>query len=141
VEPEPDQSPLERALGRVGDRWTLLVVEALLEGPRRFGELHAAIPGIAPNILTARLRRLVADRLVVSTPYSQRPLRHEYRLTADGRALAGALAVLAAWAAHVDALPGPRFHDACGTALDLRPYCPTCHRTVDDHDGDTLHHL
>ena len=51
-------SPLAAALERVGDRWSLLLVEALLPGPRRFGELEEAVSGIAPNILADRLRRL-----------------------------------------------------------------------------------
>ena len=49
---EPERSPLGEALAAVGDRWTLLLVEALLDGSRRFGELEAAVEGIAPNILT-----------------------------------------------------------------------------------------
>ena len=57
-----DPSPLEAALERVGDRWSLLLVEALLAGPRRFNELGEAVPGIAPNILTDRLRRLERER-------------------------------------------------------------------------------
>ena len=54
----PSDSPLEVALERVGDRWSLLVVEALLDGPQRFADLATRVPGIAPNILTQRLRRL-----------------------------------------------------------------------------------
>lgn len=134
-----EATPLDRALARVGDRWTLLVVEALLDGPRRYGELSAAVSGIAPNILAARLRKLEQEGLVLSTPYSQRPLRHQYELTADGRELAGALHVLAAWAARIEALPGAtRYHAACGTPLELRPWCPTCGRMVDDDDSDDL---
>ncbi len=137
-----EATPLERAVTRVGDRWTLLIVDALLDRPRRFGELADALPGIAPNILTARLRRLTDDRLVVATPYSHRPVRHEYALTDDGRELAAALAVLESWAAKVDATHGARFHRACGTPLELRPYCPTCHRVLDADDvGDELDHL
>src|SRR6186713_1470144 len=75
--------PLEAALDRVGDRWSLLVVEAMLDGPRRFGELTDALSGIAPNILTDRLRRLERERILVSTAYSARPPRMEYRLTGD----------------------------------------------------------
>lgn len=127
-------APLDRALTRVGDRWTLLVVEALLDGPRRFGELSGAIPGIAANILTARLRKLGDDGLVVATPYSRRPVRKQYELTADGRQLAGALSVLASWAADVEALPGTHYHDACGTPVELRPWCPTCGTYVGDAD-------
>ena len=76
---------LEAALDRVGDRWSLLVVDALLDGPRRFGELREALPGIAANILTDRLRRLERERILVSAPYSTRPPRMEYTLTGDGR--------------------------------------------------------
>jgi DNA-binding HxlR family transcriptional regulator len=131
-------APLDRALTRVGDRWTLLLVEALLDGPMRYGELADAVTGIAPNILAARLKRLEQDGLVTATPYSERPRRHRYALTADGRALAEALAVLAAWAARVDGLPAPRYHATCGTALESRPWCPTCSRTVDDAEADDL---
>jgi DNA-binding HxlR family transcriptional regulator len=136
-----ETTPLDRALTRVGDRWTLLVVEALLEGPRRFGELSDAVPGIAPNILAARLRKLEKERLLVSTPYSRRPVRHQYALTADGRELAGALAVLASWAARVDTMPGVTYHETCGTPLELRPWCPTCGRVVDETEADELDRL
>jgi hypothetical protein len=61
-------SPLAAALARVGDRWTLLVVQALLPGPRRFNELLEEIQGIAPNILSERLKRLERDALLVSRP-------------------------------------------------------------------------
>ena len=134
-----ETTPLDRALARVGDRWTLLVVDALLEGPRRYGELSTAVPGIAPNILAGRLRKLEQEGLVVSTPYSSRPLRHQYQLTADGRELAAALQVLATWAARMDALPGAgRYHDTCGTPLELRAWCPTCATPVDARDSDDL---
>ncbi|MFL5955872.1 MAG: winged helix-turn-helix transcriptional regulator, partial [Solirubrobacterales bacterium] len=77
-----DPSPLADALARVGDRWTLLVVGALIEGPRRFGDLQEAVPGIAPNILSARLRQLERQALVVATPYQQRPPRFVYEASA-----------------------------------------------------------
>ncbi|MGH2488028.1 MAG: winged helix-turn-helix transcriptional regulator, partial [Candidatus Limnocylindria bacterium] len=54
-------TPLAAALDRVGDRWSLLLIEALLEGPRRFTELSSTLDGIAPNTLTDRLRRLEAQ--------------------------------------------------------------------------------
>jgi DNA-binding HxlR family transcriptional regulator len=69
---------LEAALDRVGDRWSLLIVDVLLDGPRRFGELREALPAIAANILTDRLRRLERERIVLSTPYSVRPPRMSY---------------------------------------------------------------
>src|SRR5688572_26857203 len=89
--------PLEAALDRVGDRWSLLMVEALLDGPRRFGELAETLSGIAPNILPARLRRLERAGIVRSTPYQDRPTRLAYDLPADGRDLASALRLLADW--------------------------------------------
>src|SRR5215475_707033 len=70
AEPEDGSSPLAEALARVGDRWTLLVVEALLPGPRRFNDLLGQIPGIAPNILSERLKRLEREALLVARPYS-----------------------------------------------------------------------
>lgn len=132
-------SPLEAALTRVGDRWSLLLVEGLLDGPRRFKELHAALPGVASNILSQRLRRLEQEGVVVATPYSHRPVRYAYELSAAGRELAGVLRLLARWgAAHA----APRFdgglteHAACGSPLEARWYCPTCERVVSDGDAE-----
>src|SRR5438874_1483503 len=99
---------LDAALERVGDRWMLLIVDALLAGPRRFNELATEVEGIAPNILTSRLRRLESDGIVVSRPYSRRPLRFAYELTASGRELAGALRLLADWGGRsTGAAPAP----------------------------------
>jgi DNA-binding HxlR family transcriptional regulator len=129
---ERSTSPLGQALARVGDRWTLLVVEALLAGPRRFNDLLDQIPGIAPNILSERLKRLERDRLLVSRSYSQRPPRSAYELTGEGSELAGALRLLAHWGArHADPAETPR-HAACGTPIEARWYCPTCDRLVAD---------
>ena len=107
--------PLEAALDRVGDRWSLLLVDALLSGGRRFGELRDELPGLAPNILTERLRRLEREGIVVATPYSTRPPRMEYSLTGDGRDLASALRLLADWGARRDAHGEPLRHERCGT--------------------------
>ena len=77
----PPTSPLADALARVGDRWTLLVVAALLEGPKRFNELQEELDGIAPNVLSARLKALDRAGAVVARPYSERPPRFVYELT------------------------------------------------------------
>ena len=131
-----EPTPLEAALERVGDRWSLLVVEALLGSPRRFNELSEAIPGIAPNILTDRLRRLERERIVVATPYQQRPPRMSYALTRSGLDLASALRLLADWGARGAEDIEPIRHVACGTPLETRWYCPTCERAVDHSDVD-----
>jgi DNA-binding HxlR family transcriptional regulator len=129
---EQASSALAEALARVGDRWTLLVVEALLPGPRRFNDLLEQIPGIAPNILSERLKRLERDALLVARPYSTRPPRSDYALTAEGKELVGALRLLAHWGArHADPAEAPRHH-ACGTPIEARWYCPTCDHLVDD---------
>lgn len=127
-------SPLARALERVGDRWTLLVVDALLEGPRRFTELQGDVAGIAPNILTQRLRHLEREALLVARPYSDRPRRFEYELTESGRELAGALRLLAAWGDRGAPGAEPLTHSLCGTPLEARWYCPTCAEPVDDRE-------
>jgi DNA-binding HxlR family transcriptional regulator len=132
-------SPLAEAMARVGDRWTLPVVEALLEGPRRFGELHERLPGIAPNILTDRLRGLERDGLVVARPYSHRPPRSAYELTAEGRALAGAVRLLSEWGARHGGRE-PARHAACGSPLEVRWYCPTCEQTVGEDAAEGLHY-
>jgi DNA-binding HxlR family transcriptional regulator len=136
-----DPSPLADALARVGDRWTLLVVGALIEGPRRFGDLQEAVPGIAPNILSQRLRHLEREALLVARPYSERPPRMVYELSAAGRELAGALRLLADWGARNSEAAEPARHGACGTPLEVRWYCPTCERTVDDDEADELEYL
>ena len=134
-------SPLSEALARVGDRWTLLVVEALLGGSRRFSDVLEQIPGIAPNILSERLKRLERDGLLVSRRYSERPPRSDYELTAEGMELAGALRLLAQWGArHAPAAESPR-HAACGTDLQALWYCPTCDQIVDDEPNVDLYYL
>jgi DNA-binding HxlR family transcriptional regulator len=109
------------------------VVEALLGGPQRFNDLLSQIPGIAANILSERLKRLERQGLLIARPYSERPPRAAYQLTAEGSELAGALRLLAHWGArHADPAEAPR-HTACGTVLEAHWYCPTCDHLV-DHD-------
>src|SRR5579859_1203864 len=123
-EPTADHSALADALETIGDRWTLLLIAALLDGPRRFGDLQGALPGIAPNILTQRLRQLERDALVVSRPYSERPPRVVYELSAAGQELAGVMRLLASWG--VRHAGGEVRHSVCGTPMEARWWCPTC---------------
>lgn len=131
-------SALGAALDRVGDRWSLLLVEALLPAPLRFNEITEVVPGIAPNILSDRLRRLEGAGILVATPYSRRPLRMEYALTVDGRELAGALHLLAGWGARRGGVGEPLRHELCGTPLQAAWHCPTCERLVADDEPDEL---
>ena len=127
-------SPLADALEVVGDRWAILIVDALLVGSLRFGDLQATVAGIAPNVLTQRLRTLVDARLVVAEPYSTRPPRMVYALTSAGRELAAPLRALTAWAELRSGTDAGRRHRVCDTALEIRWYCPGCETTVDDDD-------
>jgi DNA-binding HxlR family transcriptional regulator len=129
-----DVSPLAQAVARVGDRWTLLVVDALRAGPRRFNDLLDEL-GIASNVLSQRLKRLEAEGVVLSRPYQDRPPRVAYELTAAGRGLAGALRLLAQWGASQSGSAEPLRHETCGTPLDARWFCPTCARSVDDEES------
>jgi len=137
----PPASPLADALERVGDRWTLLVVAALLDGPRRFNELQDDLYGIAPNVLSARLKALAEQALVVAQAYSERPPRFVYELSESGRELAGALRLLADWGARTGG-GEPYRHDVCGSALEARWWCPSCELVVDDPaGGDEIVHV
>ena len=89
--------PVAKALELVGDRWTLLLVRDLLGGTRRFQDLEASLPGIAPNILSDRLKLMEEHRLVRRRFYSDHPPRAEYALTDKGRELGTVVGALAAW--------------------------------------------
>jgi DNA-binding HxlR family transcriptional regulator len=87
---------IARALELVGDRWTLLVVRDLVLGLSRFDQLLDSL-GIASNVLTDRLHRLVDEGIVERVRYSERPERFEYHLTKKGRELGVALLALMQW--------------------------------------------
>lgn len=89
---------LARALDRVGDRWTVLIVRELLLAPARYGELHAALPGLATNLLALRLRHLEADGLVERAELAGSRYA-TYQLTPQGRALEPVLLAIIRWGA------------------------------------------
>lgn len=120
---------VDRAAQLIGDRWSIVILEALADGGLRYGELAEAIPQISSNLLAQRLKTLTAAGLLVAEPYSSRRDRLRYELSADGRGLAEALAPLIAWATTENLAPR---HDVCGGPLELRWYCPTCDVAADD---------
>ncbi len=131
------RTPLAGALARIGDRWSLLVVEALMDGPRRFGDLQQSVPGIATNVLTSRLRQLEADRVVLAVPYSRRPVRFAYELTEAGRGLGGAVRLLSQWSAdHGGGQTETPAHGSCGTPMVARWWCPTCEQVSEPDPGE-----
>jgi DNA-binding HxlR family transcriptional regulator len=125
---------------RLGDRWSLVIVAALLSGALRYGELQQRVRGIAPNILTSRLRKLENDGIIVSSPYSEHPPRFEYRLSSDGEALADALRLLIDWSLSTqgaEPLHAPR-HLVCGTPLQVRWWCPVCEETAAPAEDESV---
>lgn len=135
----PASNALSGALARVGDRWSLLVVDALNHGPRRFADLQEDIPGIATNVLSQRLRQLEADRVLLAVPYSRRPVRYTYALTDAGRDLAGAARLLAQWSVdHIGGETEAPAHEDCGTPLVARWWCPTCDQVSDSDPVDAI---
>ena len=93
---EGQNCSIARALEVVGERWTLLIVRDVFLGVRRFDALQENL-GVARNVLTDRLNRLVEEGIVERVRYSERPERYEYRLTRKGRELEIALIGLRQW--------------------------------------------
>ena len=85
-------------LSRIGDKWTVLVVSTLGEGPRRFNELRREIPSVSQRMLTLTLRNLERDGLVSRTVTPSIPPRVDYELTRLGKSLQKPIAELAQWA-------------------------------------------
>jgi DNA-binding HxlR family transcriptional regulator len=89
---------LGQILERIGDKWTIMVVGALSQGPMRFNALQKAIPGLSHKMLTVTLRGLERDGLVRRTAYATIPPRVDYELTPSGHSLHEPLLNLASWA-------------------------------------------
>ena len=94
---DPD-CPTRVVLDRIGDKWTVLVIGALMDGPRRFTALRQHIGGVAPKVLTQTLRAMERDGLLTRTVFAQVPPRVDYALTDLGVSLGGPIAVLTDWA-------------------------------------------
>ncbi|MDB5686560.1 MAG: hypothetical protein JWR77_1149, partial [Rhizorhabdus sp.] len=88
--------PVGRALAQVGDAWSMLILRDASYGATRFDQFRQSL-GIAPNILTRRLRALTDAGLLEKSRYSERPPRDEYRLTPAGRDFLPILHALGAW--------------------------------------------
>ena len=99
----PDKTSVCTAMGdilnRIGDKWSVMVVERLKGGTMRFSELRRAIDGVSQRMLTLTLRNLERDGLVTRTVYAEIPPRVEYTLTEMGCTLTGPIGALWDWAA------------------------------------------
>ena len=90
--------PVSQVLQRIGDKWSVLVVMSLSDGPRRFSDLRRAIDGVSQRMLTLTLRGLERDGLVSRTVTPTIPPRVDYELTALGRSLKAPVSALGQWA-------------------------------------------
>ncbi len=100
LDPDPYAAtcPSRQAFDRIGDRWTVLVLGALADGPQRFTQLAHRIEGISQKMLTQTLRGLERDGLVTRTVHATVPVRVDYELTELGQTLTAPIAALEAWA-------------------------------------------
>jgi DNA-binding HxlR family transcriptional regulator len=119
-----------KTLEVIGDRWTLLVVRDLLAGARRFQDLQATLPGIAPNILSTRLKLMEEHGLIGRRFYSDHPPRAEYALTEKGRELGMVLGALAAWGGRHVFKQAKLVHAECGHPVSVGYYCEDCGKGV-----------
>lgn len=93
-----DCRAVSEVLSRVGDKWTVLVVSTLGDGPKRFNELRKALGSISQRMLTLTLRALERDGLVTRTVFPTIPPRVDYELTDLGRSLLEPVSELGLWA-------------------------------------------
>ena len=96
---QPDHADcgIRDVLDRVGDKWSVLVIVELANGPKRFRELQRAVDGISQRMLTLTVRRLERDGLVRRTVYPTVPAQVDYRLTETGASLTHLVKALADW--------------------------------------------
>jgi DNA-binding HxlR family transcriptional regulator len=120
---------IARALEVLGDRWTLLVLRDAFMRVRRFEEFQRNL-GVARNVLTDRLNRLVEDGVLKRVPYQERPVRFEYRLTEKGIDLWPVIMTLLQWGDRYyledDGAPVVVRHRDCGGAITSHLTCDKC---------------
>ena len=112
---EPSACRAREVLQRVGDKWSMYVIDMLGHGTKRFSELHRSVDGITARMLTVTLRGLERDGIVTRTIHPVIPPRVEYDLTPMGLTLLDTIGQLVAWAdSHLEEI------DAARAAYDAR---------------------
>jgi DNA-binding HxlR family transcriptional regulator len=129
---------IAESLEVIGERWSLLIVRDVLNGNRRFGEIQGSL-GIARNVLSARLQRLLAEGILERRPYQQSPERFEYFLTEKGLDLWPALIALLNWgdrySTNPDGPPKIIIHKECGGRVSDRGICEECGQVLNARDA------
>jgi len=93
-----DECPIRNVVAQIGDKWSMLVMFALVDGPDRFNSLKSRIVGISQRMLTQTLRDLEREGYVSRTLYPEVPVRVEYELTPMGKSIVSPLYQLVSWA-------------------------------------------
>ncbi len=122
--------PVARSLEFLGERWTLLIVRDLIGGAKKFQDLQESLTGVAPAVLSERLKLLEAHGVISRSFYSEHPPRAEYALTEIGFELRPVVGALAIWGSRHLRTPSTLVHVDCDTPLDMTYYCPHCERRV-----------
>jgi DNA-binding HxlR family transcriptional regulator len=127
-----------KALEVIGERWSLLIVRTVMHGNRRFGEMQESL-GIARNVLSARLQRLVDEEILERRAYQESPPRYEYFLTEKGLDLWPALIALLGWGDRHTEYPDGRpmliAHKECGGKIGERGICERCGKVLTARDA------
>ncbi|HVM20621.1 MAG TPA: helix-turn-helix domain-containing protein [Egibacteraceae bacterium] len=129
-------------LALVGDFWALGILRSLLHGLTRFAQLQREL-GVASNVLTDRLNRLVDAEVVERVPYGPTGSRFRYELTAAGRDLAPAVLALKRWGdRHLphDGPPSVWRHAGCTSPAEVQVRCPDCDRPVGLPEMEAVEH-
>ena len=125
-------SSVSRTLQIIGDKWSFMVVREAFYGNRRYDKIQSEL-GIAPNILTDRLSRLVTQGILVRRPYQTAPERHEYVLSDTGRDLYGSFVTMLAWGDRWLSRNKPPLilhHQVCGHDFHASVICDKCHKPI-----------
>jgi DNA-binding HxlR family transcriptional regulator len=120
----------------VGEWWSLLIVRDAFLGVTRFDNFQERL-GISRNVLNQRLAHLVEAGVLVKVPYSERPLRHDYRLTDKGRDLWPVITTMRQWGDKHAAPGGPPLqviHKGCGQISEALPTCSSCGEPIGARD-------
>ncbi|MFB4394576.1 MULTISPECIES: winged helix-turn-helix transcriptional regulator [unclassified Pseudomonas] len=122
--------PVGRSVEVIGDKWTILVLRELYMGATRFEEIQIQTQA-TPQMLTSRLKALEADGMLERRPYSEKPKRHGYHLTAKGQAFYPVIYALRAWGetwckSEEEGVAVRFVHHTCGHDVGLASVCPHC---------------
>jgi DNA-binding HxlR family transcriptional regulator len=133
---EGQNCSIARTLELIGERWTLLIIRDAFLGVRRFEDFQADL-GVARNVLSARLGRLVDEGILERRRYQERPERYEYRLTEKGIGLWPVMISLVKWGDKYTAQDGPPrliLHRDCGGQVDEHLMCDRCRAPLTARD-------